>query len=166
LFARTPEVAAAFGLAFEAGRIEKSYLALVRGTPDEEGVIDQPIPRKEGGERVTARTRFRLVARSGVDRCSLVEAMPETGRLHQVRRHLKHISHPLIGDVNYGKGDINRHYRERYGLHRLALHAHALAFEHPMTHARITIEAPMPDDLGVALDALSLPRTPSREVSR
>jgi tRNA pseudouridine65 synthase len=165
LLARTSEVAAALNLAFEESRIEKSYLALVRGTPPVSGTIDHPIPKKESGDRVPALTRFRLVARSTVDRCSLVEAMPETGRLHQVRRHLRHIDHPLIGDVNYGSGEINRHYRTQYALHRLALHAHALAFEHPVTHARIAITAPMPDDLGSVLDALLLPRVPGETPS-
>jgi tRNA pseudouridine65 synthase len=158
LFARTAEATATLGRDFEAGRVEKRYLALVRGTPPDAGVIDHPIPKKEGGERVPAITRFRRVARSTVDRCSLVEALPETGRLHQIRRHLKHVNHPLIGDVNYGKGDLNRHYRARYQLHRLALHAHALAFTHPITGVRVAVVAPMPDDLGAVLDALALPR--------
>jgi tRNA pseudouridine65 synthase len=91
-----------------------------------------------------------------VDRCSLVEAFPETGRLHQVRRHLRHIDHPLVGDVNYGSGEINRHYRAEYNLHRLALHAHFLAFTHPITGARVEVTAPVPDDLGAPLAALGL----------
>ncbi|MEI8259617.1 MAG: pseudouridine synthase, partial [Deltaproteobacteria bacterium] len=157
LFARSSEAAALLGRAFEEGRVEKRYLALVRGRPPASGTIDHPVPRQEAGARVPALTRFRTVATSPVDRCSLVEAMPETGRLHQVRRHLKHIHHPLVGDVNYGSGDINRHYRAVYDLHRLALHAHFLAFEHPFTHERVTINAPMPDDLGLALVALGLP---------
>jgi tRNA pseudouridine65 synthase len=159
LFARTTEAASALGRDFEAGRVEKRYLALVRGTPPDAGVIDQPVPKKEAGERVPARTRFRRIARSTVDRCSLVEAMPETGRLHQIRRHLKHLNHPLVGDVNYGSGEINRHYRAEYGLHRLALHAHGLAFWHPVSGTRIVISAPMPNDLGDVLDALGLPRS-------
>jgi tRNA pseudouridine65 synthase len=157
LFARTREVAATLGRAFEAGRVEKRYLALVRGTPPDEGVIDHPIPRSEGGERVAAVTRFRRLARSTVDRCSLVLALPETGRLHQIRRHLRHISHPIVGDVNHGSGAINRHYRARYGLHRLALHACSIAFEHPTTGQRLVVTAPIPGDLSRALSALDLP---------
>jgi tRNA pseudouridine65 synthase len=158
LFARTREAAATLGRAFEAGRVEKRYLALVRGTPPDEGVIDHPIPRREGGERVAAVTRFRRVATSPVDRCSLVLAQPETGRLHQVRRHFHHISHPIVGDVNYGSGAINRQYRARYGLHRLALHARSIAFDHPTTGERIVTTAPIPDDLSRALEALELNR--------
>ena len=111
------------------------------------------------GPRVPAVTHFTMVTRSPVDRCSLVLAIPETGRGHQGRRHLRHLGHPLVGDVNYGSGEINRHYRAAYDLRRLALHAHAIAFNHPSL-ARVAITAPMPDDLGLALGALGLPRTP------
>jgi tRNA pseudouridine65 synthase len=159
IFARTKEAAAALGGAFEGGRIEKRYLALVRGALKEtEGTIDYAIPKAEGKERVPAVTRYRVVRASPVDRASLIEAMPETGRLHQIRRHLRHLGHPLVGDVTYGDGKINRHYRATYGLFRLALHAHALAFDHPATGARIEVHAPVPDDLGPALEALGLPR--------
>lgn len=161
VFARTAAAAATLGRAFADGLVEKRYLALVRGTPPAAGVIDHAIPAKEESPgqsaRVPAVTRYRLVARSPVERCSLVEAMPETGRLHQIRRHLKHLSHPIVGDVNYGKGDVNRHYRARYGLHRLALHAHLVAFAHPSTGARVVVRAPLPADFAAVLAALGLP---------
>jgi tRNA pseudouridine65 synthase len=163
LFARTRAIASALSAAFEEHRVEKHYLALVRGMAPAEGVIDHPIPRSEDGPRVPARTRFRLVAHSLVDRCSLVLALPETGRLHQIRRHLRHIDHPLVGDVTYGSGVINRHYRQTYALHRLALHACLLAFDHPVSGERVVVDAPVPDDLGTALDALGLPREGERE---
>jgi tRNA pseudouridine65 synthase len=157
LFARSREAAATLSSAFEGGRVEKRYLALVRGVPPESGVIDYAIPRDDGGPRVPAVTRFRRVACSTVDRCSLVLAMPETGRLHQVRRHLRHIDHPLIGDVRHGSGVINRRYRAEYALHRLALHASFLAFDHPATGARLQVSAPVPEDLASALALLGLP---------
>ena len=157
LFARNRDAAAALCKSFEEGHVEKRYLALVRGTPPAEGLIDHPIPRAEDGPKVPAQTRFRLVLRSPVDRCSLVVAMPETGRLHQIRRHLRHANHPLVGDVNYGSGEINRHYRATYNLHRLALHASRLAFVHPVTGARVVVDAPVPDDLGSVLRSLGLP---------
>jgi tRNA pseudouridine65 synthase len=158
VFARTREAAATLARQFESRQVDKSYLALVRGTPPESGTIDHPIPNSEDGPRVAAVTRFHLVARSSVDRCALVHATPETGRRHQIRRHLRHIGHPLVGDVNYGRGEINRRYRAHYDLHRLALHANAIAFSHPVTAARLAITAPMPDDLGHALERLGLPR--------
>jgi len=156
VFARTIEAARILAKAFEDGRVSKRYLALVRGAPPEGGVIDHAIPKSEGGPRVNAVTRFRLVAKSPVDRCALVEAVPETGRLHQIRRHLRHIDHPLVGDVNYGSGVINRHYRATYALHRLALHAHRIAFSHPMTNTWIDVVAPMPEDLATPLALLGL----------
>jgi tRNA pseudouridine65 synthase len=159
VFARTKEAAAALSRMFEEGRVDKRYLALVRGTPPEEGRIDYAIQKGEDGPRVPSVTRFRRLARSEVDRCSLVVAMPETGRLHQIRRHLRHIDHPLIGDVRHGSGAINRHYRANFALHRLALHASVIAFDHPINDgARIEVTAPMPEDLGAALSALGLPR--------
>jgi len=157
LFARNREAAAMLCKSFEEGRVEKRYLALVRGTPPADGLIDHPIPKSEDGPKVPARTRFRLVLRSPVDRCSLVLAMPETGRLHQIRRHLRHLNHPLVGDVTYGSGVINRHYRSAYDLHRLALHACRLGFDHPVTGARIVVDAPVPPDLATVFEKLALP---------
>jgi tRNA pseudouridine65 synthase len=155
LFALDPGSAAAMGRLFEAGGAHKTYLALVRGVTPEAGVIDHPVPRTEGGPRVPAVTAY--ARRHVVDRWSLVEARPETGRLHQIRRHLKHLSHPVVGDVNYGKGDVNRLFRERYGLRRLALHALSLSFEHPFTGAAIVIAAPLPDDLRGPFGLLGIP---------
>lgn len=160
VIARSPAVAAALGVALADPRAQKCYLALVRGKPPDEGLIDSPVPRSEDGERVPARTRYRTVARSTVARCSLVEARPETGRFHQIRRHLKHLGHPLLGDVNYGSGALNREYRAAHGLHRLGLHAYRVELDHPITGARLTVTAPVPDDLGRVLDALALPRGP------
>jgi tRNA pseudouridine65 synthase len=162
VFARTREAAATLSHAFESHQVDKRYLALVRGMPAESGTINHPLTKSGSGPRVAAVTRFSLVTRSTVDRCSLVVAIPETGRGHQVRRHLRHLGHPLVGDVNYGSGEINRHYRATYDLRRLALHAYAIAFDHPVSGARLAITAPMPDDMGLALERLGLPRGPLR----
>lgn len=154
LFALSSEVAAALGHAFSERLVRKYYLALLRGVPEEAGVIDHDIPKKEGGPRVTAQTAYRLLGVSG--RYSLVEAMPRTGRLHQIRRHFKHISCPLIGDVKYGKGEHNRHFRENYNLHRLALHSHGLALAHPMSGAPLELRARPPEDLAQAFVKLGV----------
>lgn len=156
VFGRTTECTSALNTLFANGDVAKEYLALVRGTPPAAGSVDTPVPQREGGERVAALTEFRLLGSSTVDRCSLVCAMPKTGRLHQVRRHMKHAGHPLIGDVNYGHGDLNRHYRSLYGLHRLALHARSVSFAHPHTNETLHLVAPLPADLSEPLRALGL----------
>jgi len=92
-------------------------------------VIDQPIPRAPGEDRVAARTE--VWRREMFGRYALVEARLHTGRLHQIRRHLKHISCPLIGDVRYGKGEHNRIFRTEHGLFRLALHCTRIAVRPP-----------------------------------
>lgn len=164
LFARTPAAQRRLNALFEGGLVRKSYLALVRGVPPAVGTIDYPLPRQEdGGDRVPAVTHFRVVSISPHERCSLVEALPETGRLHQIRRHLCHIGHPLVGDVNHGRGDINRKYRAEYDLHRLALHAHRLSFEHPLDGAGqlVAVEVALPSELARAFERLGLSSSPA-----
>ena len=151
LFALDAGAARALSDAFATGRVEKRYLAITRGHPPEHAVIDHPIPREPGGERVLATTE--IWRRETFGRYALVEAAPRTGRLHQVRRHLKHLSCPLIGDVRYGKGEHNRIFRAEHGLHRLALHATSLAFDHPTDARRLTIEAPLAADLAGAIES-------------
>lgn len=156
VFARSAEAAAAMQGVWERGEVEKRYVALVRGVVAEGVmVVDHPIPRKEGGPRVEAVTEVRRLAvavgseglSAEVCRASLVEARPRTGRLHQVRRHLKHLSHPIIGDANYGKGALNRRFQEEIGLRRLALHAAGIRLVHPMSGAYLLVSAEMPEDL-------------------
>jgi tRNA pseudouridine65 synthase len=146
--------AKALGEAFEAGRVHKRYLALVRGIPPASGVVDHPIPRSPGGPRVPAVTRFRRLAT--FERYAWLEVVPETGRLHQIRRHLKHISHPVIGDVRYGKGEHNRLFRSRFGLYRLALHAAEIELRHPLSEAPMRFQAPLPADLAGPLASMGI----------
>lgn len=155
IFALDSGVAAAMAKRFEQGEVQKTYLALCRGVPAPELHIDYPIPNKEGGERVPAVTYVAL--RFATERYALLEVWPRTGRLHQIRRHLKHLSHPLIGDVRYGHGEHNRLFREQHGLFRLALHALAIAFPHPITSAPLALRAKIPDDLRRPLRSLGVP---------
>ena len=150
LFALSSQSASAMGALFQARAIDKHYLALVRGASPVAAVIDQPIPRTEGVDRVASVTEIARILQLG--RYALVLARPLSGRLHQIRRHLKHVSCPLIGDVRYGKGEHNRLFRERYGLHRLALHALSIAFTHPVTGERLCLRAPVPADLREPLE--------------
>jgi tRNA pseudouridine65 synthase len=152
VFTFDKETLAAMQQTLETGGVEKIYWALVRGIPPEAGHIDHPIPRQEGGEPVAAITDFR---RLGIfERYALVEARPLTGRRHQIRKHLKHLSHPLIGDTRYGKGEHNRFFRQRAGLHRLALHAVRLRFAQPATGLPLRLIAPPPEDLRLPLESL------------
>ena len=154
LFAFSSEIASRLCESFSAHAVEKTYLALVRGIPPASGLIDHPLPPGEDphATRVSAQTEY--LRREVFGRYSLVEARPHTGRLHQVRRHMKHIACPLIGDVNYGKGEHNRLFRERYGLHRLFLHATRLGLPHPMTGGRLEIASPLPPELAAVLEQL------------
>jgi tRNA pseudouridine65 synthase len=76
--------------------------------------------------------------------------------MHQIRKHLKHVSQPIVGDVRYGKGDHNRLFRERFGFHRLALHCHHLAFVHPRSGEPIELSAALDPEFARLLDALGL----------
>lgn len=162
LFALSPAVARALQEQWTAGTVAKRYLAIVRGAPPDEAVIDHAIPRSEDGPRVPAVTAIRTLFRAG--RYAVVAAAPRTGRLHQIRRHLKHLSCPLIGDVRYGKGEHNRLFREQYDLHRLALHARSLRLVHPESGAPLCIAAPVPADLAGAMSALGAPMSVLEDV--
>jgi tRNA pseudouridine65 synthase len=173
LFALDADAARQVSASFEAGEVHKRYLALVRGHAPEELLVDYSLRRvdDDSKRRFEARTHVRRLASASLDddapsegaearrprRYSLVEAVPLTGRTHQIRRHLKHIAHPIIGDVRYGKGEHNRLFRRRFGLHRLALHAVELRL--PRLDARegeLAIRAPLPADLAAPLEALGL----------
>jgi tRNA pseudouridine65 synthase len=149
VFALDPDAARRLQEMSTGGDFVKIYLALVRGRPPAEGVIDHPIPRRPGGPRVPARTEFRCLASASCQPrdVSLVEAVPRSGRLHQIRRHLKHIDHPLIGDSNYGRTELNREMAARYGLFRLALHCQAVSLKLPGNSEAVRIDAPLPADL-------------------
>ena len=121
LFALDAEAARAASDAFAAGTVDKRYLAITRGHPPAELVIDYAIPTEVGGPRGDAVTALRCLDTFG--RYALVEARPRTGRLHQIRRHCKHAGHPLIGDATHGKGALNRALAAHFGVSRLWLHA-------------------------------------------
>ncbi|HLV20731.1 MAG TPA: pseudouridine synthase [Polyangiaceae bacterium] len=154
LFARDAVTAGRLGKAMAEGRVHKRYLALCRSHPEPEGVIDHPVPKGPGKPKVPAVTRYRRLGT--FERYALVELMPITGRLHQLRRHMKHISCPLIGDVRYGKGEHNRRFRSEYGLERLALHAYGLSFEHPTSGAEVEVKVPLSGSLKRCLERIGL----------
>ena len=146
LFALDAEAAAAAQRALAAPETEKVYLVLVRGSTPECFESRRPL-HSEVGRPQEAWTEFRKLAE--LARCSLLEARLHTGRRHQIRRHLAHLAHQVIGDTRYGKGRINRSLRETHGLPRLFLHAHRLRLRHPLCHAGedLVIESPLAPDL-------------------
>jgi tRNA pseudouridine65 synthase len=170
LFALNKELAGALGRQFAAGTVEKRYWAVVRGHPPDAGTIDHPLNRQHdpyifaGVQRSTetqaAVTNYRKLAEielpAAVDRypCSryaLLELNPLTGRRHQLRRHLKHIAHPIIGDSTYGKGRHNRYFAEHLDCRRLLLACTQMNFDHPMTGQRLEIEAPVSGEFAAIL---------------
>jgi tRNA pseudouridine65 synthase len=157
VLARVAAAARALGAAFEHGRAAKRYLALVRGWPEPALDLDHPLARdperpSAGQPRLAARTRFTRLARVewpfAVDgrhataRYALVEAQPLTGRRHQIRRHLKHLAHPIVGDATHGKGPHNRAVAAWLGVSRMWLHAAVLELAHPADGRPLRFEAP------------------------
>jgi len=135
-------------------QIEKTYHAIVRGyTPDEER-IDYPLAN-ETGKVQEAVTNYRTCCRAelavpfgkfSTSRYSLLEIVPETGRTHQIRRHLSHINHPIIGDRPYGCNKQNKLFLEQWQLSQMMLHASRLSFEEPESGRQCTITASFPPE--------------------
>ncbi len=163
LFALDADSARAVGGQFERNEIGKRYLAIVRGWPPASGVIEHALSRRfddhgrkfshgSAPEPLPAVTAYRrlstvelpvAVDRYPTSRYALVELRPETGRQHQLRRHMKYIAHPIIGDANWGKGLHNRYFQQRFGCGRLLLACTRIELRHPKNGAALSIEAPL-----------------------
>jgi tRNA pseudouridine65 synthase len=173
LFALDASTHHALGAAFETRAVRKRYLAVVRGWPAPEGTIDHPLPRivDDAAPRTLAApeaaqpalTSWRRLAtvelavrvdRYATSRYALLELEPHTGRRHQLRRHLKHVNHPIVGDTTYGQGRHNRLFRERYDSRRLLLAAVELRLAHPVGGAPLAITARLEHDFARVVDAL------------
>lgn len=145
---------------------EKVYWAVVRGWLKEAVLVDHDLKGmadygQDAETAQEAQTHFRPLDKVEIDveidrypksRFSWVEAIPQQGRTHQIRRHLKHLSHPIIGDARYGKGKYNRYMAEHYGADRLLLHAKSLSLYHPVQNEKITIEAPLEGSMNDLFD--------------
>ena len=145
LYALTRDAARQWHDQLASADTHKTYIALARGWLAGPMTADHPL--KDGNVRRPALTYFQPLAYCPEERVTLVQAMPRTGRQHQIRRHLARTAHQIIGDTTYGKGRINRHFREAYGLHRLFLHAAALDITHPVTGQPLRLRAPLPPEL-------------------
>jgi tRNA pseudouridine65 synthase len=172
LFAFDPETARCMTRLFSENGVRKTYLAIVRGFTEPGGRIEyalkehrdkcmQGCMEKPARIAVTAYRRLSTielphpVGRYATARFSLIEAMPRTGRTHQIRRHMKHIFHPVIGDTTYGDGKQNEFFRTQLSCRRLMLHAQTVTFIHPQSNDTIRIEAGLDNDFQRVLDLQS-----------
>jgi tRNA pseudouridine65 synthase len=139
---------------FSDGKIQKKYLAIVRGFALESGRIDYELKR-EDGQMQQAITNYTTLDKIELDlpysghpssRYSLVEAIPETGRMHQIRKHLAHIHHPIIGDRPHGCNKQNKLFKEKWNMTSMMFHARSIELEHPITKKVIKIEANLSDE--------------------
>lgn len=175
LFALNKDSARHLSEQFMQHSLQKTYLALVRGWTEDHGKIDKPLmykkdkygdrDKREPSEAQEAFTSYQTLGQTTLNkplgkfeqqRYSLVQLQPKTGRKHQIRRHLNGISHPIIGDVNYGDRKHNHLFNDWRGYHRLYLAATALEFTHPHTEQRVRIQAPLQNDFVATLQALNL----------
>ncbi|HHF3073855.1 TPA: tRNA pseudouridine(65) synthase TruC [Vibrio diabolicus] len=160
VFALSSEVASQVMPMFAEHKMEKTYHAIVRGWIEEEGVLDYALKveldkiadkfasqEKEAQEAVT---EYKPLAKVEVPystgkfpttRYCLVEMKPKTGRKHQLRRHMAHLRHPIVGDTTHGDGKHNKLYRTEFDAHRLLLHSSELRFVHPFTDQEIVMTA-------------------------
>ncbi|MCG8671887.1 MAG: pseudouridine synthase [Pseudomonadales bacterium] len=170
LFAKTTEALSKVREQFVSHNIDKEYHALVRGFPPQQLTIDHPVktrkdkldkkPLEAPKDAITHLTTLATctigakIERYDTSRYALVKLVPVTGRRHQLRYHMKHISHPIIGDSNYGKGVQNRYFQKHFGCHRLMLAATKLQFHHPYLGSAVTICTPPAADFQSTIEKL------------
>lgn len=179
LFAFNEEATRALKADFTEKQVQKTYQAVVRGWLDEEIVLDYPLKkvlfdrrkkRKLKAANIEIETQEAVthirplatcelaipVGRYETARYTLVALQPKTGRTHQLRRHMAHLRHPIIGDRRYGDRDHNRMFEEQFGCRRLFLTALKLEFNHPKNNEKITIKTEIDDALQKVVDLIGL----------
>lgn len=165
LFAKSSAVARTLTEAFTEHNVTKQYLAVVRGFMPEQGTVDYALSFKPDAiadkfadldkppqEAVThwqsltqVELPFAVSKKHDTSRYSLVRLTPETGRKHQLRRHMRHVFHHIVGDTSHGDGRHNRFFRTQYGCARMLLHAESLALSHPVTGEPLLLKAGLDD---------------------
>ncbi|WP_084605295.1 tRNA pseudouridine(65) synthase TruC [Psychromonas aquimarina] len=176
LFALDKESARNMMHQFAQHSMEKSYLAVVRGhlgdgeldyalkeildkIADKKAAVDKPAQQAFTEYRCLAQTELPIAVRPyDSSRYSLMSLTPKTGRKHQLRRHMAHLRHPIVGDTSHGDGKHNAMFREKFTSHRLLLHAEFLSFKHPKTDQLITVNAPLDDEFKNLLAKIKLNR--------
>jgi tRNA pseudouridine65 synthase len=164
LFALSSTIAKKMQELMESGAAQKRYLAIVRGYFPEEINLNHPL-MKEDAKIQEAETFFRCLKRSELDipfgkhessRYSLVEAFPKTGRMHQIRRHLDHLRHPIIGDRPWGCNKQNKLFLEKWNMNTMMLHAELMIIPHPVSGKLLEIRAELPSEFERMLNVLCL----------
>jgi tRNA pseudouridine65 synthase len=164
LFSLNKEMDSLIQTAFSLNKIKKEYLAVLRGHTDPEGTIDYPL-KKDNGTLQEALTHYQTISLSEIDlpfgkfltsRYSLVLAKPQTGRMHQIRRHFAHIFHPIIGDRPHGCNKQNKLWKETFQHDTMLLHAKSIEFQHLRTQEKIHIQANLQSEFTRALEILGI----------
>jgi len=164
LFAKDTESNKMMQKLFHDGQVQKQYLAIVRGFCPENGIIDYPLKREDRTMQ-EAITHYKRLSKTEIEvpylahstsRYSLVEVSPKTGRMHQIRKHLAHIFHPIIGDRPHGCNKQNKLFKEKWQMTSMMLHASNLSFKHPITSEHIQITAPISEEFSRTLGLLKM----------
>ncbi len=154
IFALNPEYHRSIQQLFVEKAIRKNYLAIVRGYTQAEGRIEYAVKNSKGNGRKEAITNYKTlccteinhkVSRYNTSRYSLVQLSPQTGRYHQLRQHMAHLRHPIIGDKKHGDHRHNKFFEKQFNSSNLLLHAHELLFKHPFTNKEMYLKAAVPD---------------------
>lgn len=175
LFALSGDIARQLSEQFVANTVDKRYWLVCRGHTPARGDIDYPlVPKNDFKSRhgheappkpaQSALTRYTQLARYELNECvdkypssrySWLEAQLVTGRKHQLRRHMKHIAHPIIGDSRYGKASHNQFFKQRWGCSRLLLHCRSMQLQHPLTGQNIQLQAALDEQFTAVLEGLA-----------
>lgn len=151
LFSKRQELVSSIQSLWHSEQTIKKYTALCRGHISQAGIFESPLSKMDtnGSEKVyqEARTQFWPLKYFAAEKVTLLEVQIFTGRYHQIRRHFRKAVKPLIGDRKHGKGVINNHFRDNFGLDQIFLHCHFLAFAHPTNDQIIKVQCPLPSHL-------------------
>ncbi len=168
LFALTQDMYKQMQGHFARKNVKKKYIAVVRGYSPKSGTIDYPLLNQDINKEQDAITYYKTLQYSEIDipsagfptsRYSLLEVIPYTGRMHQIRKHFSHIRHPILCDRPYGCNKQNKLLKHQLGLTTMLLHAKELCFFHPLTGKEITIIAPFQDEFVKSLISLGFKKS-------
>lgn len=155
ILAKDKSYISSFQPLFQEEAISKTYCAVVRGFTEPQGSVDTPVKNDDTGVYKDALTHYETLQRIELDipvhpypksRYGLVKLMPQTGRMHQLRKHMNKISHPIIGDYKYGDRFHNRNFEDNFDWHYMFLHAYSVEFEHPLSYQQLCLKASFPKD--------------------